>query len=225
MNGAIIELIAANAFLLVSHFLMSHPLRAPMVKVLGNVGFPIVYSLVSLAALVWIYLAFTAAPAADLSGSGTLGWIVATVLTIPAMVLYAGSMAGNPALPSPKAEEQARAEPKGVFKVTRHPMMWGFALWGLSHIVLHWSLRTTITAFAIAALALVGAKLQDRKKELLMGEAWKEWEARTSYWPRLSAFFSVGAMPWIVGIGLFAFLSWLHMPIADIAAGIWRWVY
>jgi len=224
MNGAIVELIAANAFLLVSHFLMSHPLRATMVKALGKVGFQIAYSLVSLGALVWIYFAFAAAPSSDLPGSGNIGWIIATALTLPAMVLFAGSMAGNPALPTPNAEEQARAEPKGVFKVTRHPMMWGFALWGISHIVLHWSLRTSITALAITLLALVGARFQDRKKQLLMGSAWQEWESRTTYWPRWSALFSVGLLPWALGLGFFALFSWLHLPIGDIAAGIWRWL-
>lgn len=224
MNGAIIELICASGFLLVSHFVMSHPLRAAMVKALGDTGFQIAYSLVSLGALVWIYFAFTSAPAGDLPGSGEVGWMIATALTLPAMVLFAGSMMGNPALPTPKAAEQARAEPKGVFKVTRHPMMWGFALWGISHIVLHWSLRTTITALAITLLALVGAKMQDRKKQVLMGEAWQSWECRTSYWPRWSALLSVGAVPWILGLVFFALFSWLHLPIADIAAGIWRWL-
>lgn len=224
MNETLLNLVAANVFLLGSHFAMSHPLRAPLIKALGNAGFQIVYSLVSLGALVWIYFAFTAAPPADLPGSGDLGWIIATALTLPAMVLYAGSMMGNPALPVPNAEEQARKQPKGVFKVTRHPMMWGFALWGISHIVLHWSLRTTITALAITLLALVGAKFQDRKKQVLMGDAWREWESRTSYWPRLGALFSVGVLPWAIGLALFALLSWLHMPIGDIAAGVWRWI-
>lgn len=223
MDGALIELIAANVTLLGSHFAMSHPLRASMVKLLGTGGFMAVYSLVSLAALVWIYFAFRAAPSGDLGGSGEAGWIIATLLTLPAMILYAGSMIGNPALPSPKAEEQARAEPKGVFTITRHPMMWGFALWAISHIVLWFSWRTTITAGAILILALVGAHLQDRKKRAAMGEAWTQWESRTSFWPRLGGFAKAGALPWALGLILFVFLSWLHLPIGGIAAGIWRW--
>lgn len=224
MDGAIIELIAANAAFVGTHFLMSHPLRAAMVKALGNLGFQLAYSAVSFATLAWVYFAFKAAPPADLSGSGDAGWIIATVLTLPAMILFAGSMAGNPALPTPQAEAQARAEPKGVFKVTRHPMMWGFGLWALSHIALFWSTRTMVTAAAMGILALVGAKLQDKKKEALMGEAWAEWESKTSYLPRIGAFASVGIMPWALGLVLFALLSWLHMPMGGIPAGIWRWI-
>ncbi len=223
MNGAIIELIAANAAFVGTHFAMSHPLRAGMVKAIGDVGFQITYSLVSLATLAWVYFAFTAAPPSDLPGTGQIGWIIATLITLPMMVLYAGSMMGNPALATPKAQEQARAEPKGVLRVTRHPMMWGFALWALSHMVLFWSMRTMITAFAMAILALVGAKLQDRKKQVLMGDAWAEWESKTSYWPRWGALPSAGALPWALGLIFFVFFSWLHLPIGGIPAGIWRW--
>lgn len=219
-----LELIAANAAFVGTHFAMSHPLRAPLVKAFGAMGFQVAYSVISLATFAWIYFAFKAAPPADLGGSGEIGWIIATALTLPAMVLFAGSMQGNPALGLPGAEEQARAEPKGVFTITRHPMMWGFALWALSHMVLFWSTRTMITAFAMGFLALVGAKMQDRKKRALMGEAWGEWESRTSFWPRVSGFAKAGAVPWILGLVLFAGLSYLHWPIGDIPAGIWRWI-
>lgn len=224
MDRALLELVLANIAFVGSHFVMSHPLRAPMVKALGETGFQIAYSLVSIGTLAWVYFAFIDAPPADLPGSGSAGWIVATLITLPAMVLFAGSLFGNPAMPTPAAEKQARAGPGGVFRVTRHPMMWAFALWALSHIVLWWSWRTTITAFAIGLLALVGARLQDRKKERLMGESWEQWENRTSYWPRWGRLFTAGLLPWILGLVLFALLSWLHWPLGGIEAGIWRWL-
>ena len=223
MDSAIVTLIAANAAFVGTHFIMSHSVRAPMVKALGGVGFQIVYSLVSVATLAWVYFAFKDAPPADLPGTGEIGWLIATILTLPAMVLFAGSVMGNPALPTPMAQEQARAEPKGVFTVTRHPMMWGFALWALSHMVLFWSIRTMITALAMAVLALIGAKLQDRKKEALMGEAWAVWESRTSYWPRFGGLLGAGALPWALGLIFFIFFSWLHLPLGGIPAGLWRW--
>lgn len=224
METSLYELIAANAGFVGTHFAMSHPLRSPMVKALGDTGQQIAYSIVSLGFFVWIYFAFTAAPSADLAGSGTAGWVVATALTLPAMILFAGSMIGNPALGLPGSEDMARSAPKGVFAITRHPMMWGFALWALSHMVLFWSLRTMITAFAMGFLALVGAAMQDRKKQKLMGDAWLTWESHTSFWPRLSGFAKAGAVPWLLGLALFAGLSWAHIPIGGIAAGIWRWL-
>lgn len=224
MDAALWNLVAANAAFVGTHFAMSHPLRAPMVRMLGAGGFQAAYSVVSFATLGWVVLAFKAAPGGDLGGSGEAGWIIATALTWPAMVLLAGSLIGNPALPTPMAEAQARAAPKGVFRVTRHPMMWGIGLWALSHIVLLWSTRTLVTALAMGILALVGAKLQDAKKEALMGESWAEWESKTSYWPRLGQLFSVGAVPLLGGTVLWLAGSWLHLWSAGIPAGVWKWV-
>jgi uncharacterized membrane protein len=224
MDGTIINLIAANTAFVGTHFAMSHPLRAPMVKALGAGGFQAAYSVVSFATLGWVYFAFIAAPGADLPTSGEAGWIIATVLTWPAMVLLAGSLIGNPALPTPMAEQQALAEPRGVFRVTRHPMMWGIGLWAISHLVLFWSTRTMVTALAMGVLALVGARLQDAKKEALMGAAWAQWESKTSYWPRWGQLASVGAVPLAAGTALWLGGSWLHLWRADIPAGVFRWL-
>jgi len=224
MDGDIITLIAANIAFVGTHFAMSHPLRAPMVKALGAGGFQGAYTVVSFVTLAWVYFAFTAAPPADLPGSGDAGWIAATIITLPAMILLAGSLVGNPALPTPMAEAQARAEPKGVMRVTRHPMMWGIGLWAASHIILFWSIRTMVTALAMGILALVGAKLQDAKKEALMGESWAEWERKTSYWPRWGQLFSVGAVPLVAGTVLWLAGSYIHLWRAGIPAGVFKWL-
>ena len=33
------------------------------------------------------------------------------------------------------AEDAPIPEPRGVFAITRHPMMWSFTLWGTAHIL------------------------------------------------------------------------------------------
>ena len=220
----LVSLAAASLAFVGTHFALSHPLRAPLAGTLGEAGFSLVYSLVAAAAMVWMYLAFSASPPADLGGSGDIGWVIATVLTLPALVLLLGSFRGNPALAAPGAAAAAQREPSGVFRVTRHPMMWGFALWAVSHLVLLWSWRTMVVALAILVLALVGARLQDRKKEVLMGEAWKGWEAKTSYWPRWSKLASAGPLLWIAAIAAWLGITWAHICAGGIPAGIWRWI-
>ena len=208
----LVSLAAACIAIVGTHFALSHPLRAPLVEAIGEGAFMGLYSLVAAACMVWMVFAFRAAPAADLGGAtGEAGWIISTVLTLPALVLFLGSLWKNPALPSPGAAQTITRAPTGVFAVTRHPMMWGFALWAVAHIVLWWSTRTLIVAGAIMILALVGARLQDRKKETLMGAAWTEWEARTSYWPRWSRLFGAGAMLWLA-----ATATWLQIGRAHV---------
>ena len=220
----LVSLTAASLAFVGTHFALSHPLRMPLVKLLGAGGFTVLYSLVAAGCMAWMYFAFTAAPAGGLGGTGEIGWIVATILTLPALVLFLGSLTGNPALPAPGAEKLALRDPTGVFAVTRHPMMWGFALWAMSHLVLWWSWRTNIVALAILVLALLGARMQDRKKEALMGEAWSGWEAKTTYWPRWAMLPRAGLVLWLVAIAAWLGITWWHIRAGGVPAGIWRWV-
>lgn len=224
MDGSLANLAAAGVAFVGTHFLLSHPLRAPLAGRIGERPFLGLYSLVAFATLGWMVLAFRAAPASDLPGTGDIGWALASLLTIVALVLFLGSLRGNPAFPDPKGTPAIPAEPKGAFAVTRHPMMWSFALWALAHALLHWSARTTIVAAAIGFLALAGAHMQDRKKERLLGEAWTGWEAKTSYWPRWGRLLGAGWGVWLLALAAWLAITFAHMPGAGVPAGVWRWL-
>jgi len=228
MDGVGQVLAAAVAFV-GTHFLLSHPLRAPLVARIGERGFAGVYALVAFATLGWLVLAYRAAPmTAPLWTVGDGLWAVVTVVMLFASVLLMGSLIGNPALPGPAGDLPAAA--KGVFAVTRHPMMWSFALWGLCHIAVFPVVANIIVAGAITILALVGARLQDIKKRRLQPERWAAWETKTSYWP-----FAAIAAGWARfggfrphdiagGVVIWLAATWAHLPLAGMAAGVWRWV-
>jgi uncharacterized membrane protein len=218
------SLIAANIAFVGSHFVMSHPMRAGLVRAVGAKGFLGVYSLVSLALFAWIVMAFRqVGPGGEVlwDGTSTVIWTIASLLTVLAMVLLLGSFKGNPAVPDAPAS-LAEAEPAGALRVTRHPMMWGVAIWAVSHMLVMPTPRTLVTAGAMLVLALLGAHLQDGKKEGLMGEAWKGWESRTSFWPRWSALGAIPVTIWLAGIAAWLLATWLHVWLAYVPAGIWR---
>ena len=126
---------AAAAVFVGTHFLLSHPLRKPIVDTVGSAAFLGIYSVVAAATLGWLALAYRAAPAGTPSwpvGDGL--WAAATVVMLLASILLMGSIVRNPALPNPGSPTPAPAEARGVFAVTRHPMMWAFALWGIGSI-------------------------------------------------------------------------------------------
>lgn len=226
MDNALVSLIAAATAFVGSHFALSHPLRSPLVRLTGEKAFPALYSLVAFATFGWLVMAFRAVPpAAPLwDGFASGPWIIATLLMLPASVLLIGSFIGNPAMPAPGAAALAAKGPHGVFHTTRHPMMWSFALWSAAHLLVSPTPRVIALSLAMAFLALVGAHMQDRKKQALMGDAWKGWEGRTSYWPKLAALGKAGMVPWIGGIALWLAASWAHGPLAGMAAGVWRWL-
>ncbi|MFO1254697.1 MAG: NnrU family protein [Sphingomonadaceae bacterium] len=227
MNEQLAGLVAASLAFVGSHFALSHPLRAGLVRRLGDKGFMALYSVVALATFAWMALAFRAMPMGETplwDGTGDGAWAVASVLMLLGSVLLAGSFQGNPALPDPRAQDLARKDPHGVFKVTRHPMMWSFALWSASHIAVSPTPRVLVLAGAIGLLALVGARLQDNKKIATMGADWESWERKTSYLPRLTALAGVGLVPWLGGAVLWLGATWLHLSLIGLPAGIWRWI-
>jgi uncharacterized membrane protein len=227
MDQSLTSLIAAAVAFAGMHFALSHPLRSTIVRLAGAIGFQVIYSLVALASFVWMVMAFRAVgPGGNplWNGQGDAVWVIASLITLVAAVLLAGSFIGNPALPDPRAKALAARDPKGVFRVTRHPMMWSFALWALAHLLVSPSPRQLVMAGAIAFLALAGSHLQDRKKAVLMGAAWSDWSAKTSYWPRFGSLTGAGLVPWLGGTLLWLAASWGHLWGNGMAAGIFRWL-
>jgi uncharacterized membrane protein len=225
--------IIALAIFIGTHFAMSHPLRAPMVKAIGDRGFQIVYSLVSLATFIWAVRLYGQLPdEAPLWVAGDGLWLFASGLMLIGSILFAGSIIGNPALPAPGAAALTKATPSGALAITRHPMMWGFAAWSATHLLVSPQPKVITLAVGLAFLALVGSKGQDRKKQILMGDDWRAWEARTSFIPfggQMS-----GRVPWasampgrtviLLGLALWLIATRFHPAFGAPVAGIWRWL-
>lgn len=224
-------ILAAIAFV-GTHFLLSHPLRAPIVGRIGAGPFLGLYSLVAAVTLLWMVFAYRAAPPQSIAWeAGEAGWVVATIVMWLASVLLVGSLIGNPAMPDPTGAKRPPTEARGVYAITRHPMMWAFMLWSLVHILIWSTPANSIVAGAVLVLALFGSLAQDRKKQALMGADWAGWEAKTSWVP--FAALAGGRARWphaVPGIGvllggtaLWLAASWAHGPLGGGAAGVWRW--
>lgn len=225
------EVAVAAASFVGTHFLLSHPLRAPLVARIGERGFLLLYSLVAAVTLGWLVFAYHAAPDTPfLWPVGDVLWAVVSAVMLVASVLLLGSFIGNPALPSGGGRAQVPDRARGVYSITRHPMLWSFALWGLCHIAVYPTAANIVLAGSIVLLSLVGAALQDRKKETLHPHAWPAWEARTSYWPFAAVASGrarlAGFRPHDLAGGLVVWLAatWAHIPLAGWAAGVWRWI-
>lgn len=226
-------LIAACAAFLGTHFLLSHPLRKPLVDAVGERLFLGLYALVAFATLGWMAHVYARMPdAAPLWSVGDGLWAVASAIMFVASVLFVGSLVGNPALPDPTGAAKPVPRPRGVFAITRHPMMWAFGLWAIAHILVFPQPAQIVLAGSIGLLALGGAALQDIKKRRLQPDFWPRWQDVTSYWPfvAIAQGRAQGAAAWpgrmamVGGTVLWLAATWSHMPLAGMAAGIWRWV-
>ena len=210
--------LAAVAFV-GSHFLLSHRFREALVRRVGVGPFHGIYSLVALVTfgwLIWVYRRL--GDQAPLWTAGDVLWLVATLLMWLGSILFVGSFVRNPALPGARLERGAR--PAGVFGITRHPMMWGFAAWAIVHLLVVATPKAFIFDGAVLLLALGGSVGQDAKKARLMGERFHEWTAQTAFIPFARGLGSPGMVALIGGTLLFFLASWLHPG----PAGFWRWI-
>ena len=208
---------------LATHFLMSHPLRRPLARRMGERAFQGLYSLISLilfGAMIYYYRVIGREPD-RLWDAGDAGWIAGTILMWLAAILFVGSFIKNPALVG--AREPAGG-PKGVFRITRHPMMWSFAIWAGVHMMVIAMPKALVFDSAIIILALGGAAGQDAKKARQFGEAWHEWTAETAFLPFTRGIGNPGAATLIGGTLLYLVATWAHGAIGGMPAGFWRWM-
>ena len=224
---SLVALELASAAFIGTHLLMSHPLRPVLVKALGERGFAAVYSLIAIA-LLWAMSHFYGPASAEapntLWDAGQAGWIIATLLMLLGSILFVGSLRSNPAFPNPGKPVTSIGAARGVFAITRHPMMWSFAIWALVHAIVLPTLASLTVSATIFFLALVGAAGQDRKKARLVGEPWRDWMRRTSFVPFGRGYTSPGVVALIGGTVLWLAATYAHDALGYRPAGIWALV-
>ena len=166
-----------------THFLMSHPLRAPLVRAMGEGPFRGVYSLVALitfGAMIYFYRAI--GREASVWTAGDAVWIVATLLMWLGSILFVGSFVAQSGARRARAARVAAR--RACSAITRHPMMWGFAHLGDRPSDRRRDCRRRWCSTERSSSWRLAASLgQDRKKAALMGERWHEWTAQTAFMP------------------------------------------
>ncbi len=224
MDTGLVRLIAAAGCFVVSHFVMSGPLRPVMVSALREQGFLLVYSLISFGTLGWAIVAFDRAPVTDAAWDGMhpVAWIIGSLLTVVSLALLLPSFKRNPALPGVKAAGLGTVIPSGVFTITRHPMMWGITLWALGHIVVAPTARVFILMVSLILVALLGSHFQDKRKLARNKREFSPWQRRTSFWPKLRNLGKL-RLTWLVALLVWFLITIVHWELFDIPAGPWLW--
>ena len=211
-------LYAALAFVGV-HILTSTPIRAALVKRLGEGGFAGLFSLLSAALLGWLIWANSVAPIEVLwSPAPWTRYISFAFMPLAFVFLTFAFTNRGSAMGGKEGKIAARDPAPGFLKVTRHPMFWGIALWAGSHIPAN-SDRASVYFFGtFVVLALIGMPLQDFKKAALHGAAWGPFAMRTSAIPFLAAIQGRSGLKWsdiswwrvLLGLALFGGFVFAH---------------
>lgn len=217
--------IAAVAWVGIHIGLAGTGLRGVLVGRLGERGFSVLFSLLSVASIWALVAAYNAAPpAAPLwIAPGWLRWVLVAAM-LPAFVLLVSAFTiRNPT--GVGGGEAMRGEARGAIRVTRHPMLWGVAIWAAVHILGNGDAASLLFFGAFLVTALAGMPSIDAKLARRDPEGWAVLAAKTSVLPfgaiaagrnRFAAG-EVGWVPPVLGAALWLGLLAFHRTIFGVA--------
>jgi uncharacterized membrane protein len=192
---------------------------------MGERGFRAGFSLFSLLAIILLVRAYNTAGTGVLWVAPTwLRWLLVLAM-LPAFVLFIASVAGrNPTMIG--GRPASGVEPRGIQRVTRHPMLWSFAIWAAVHMLGNGDTASLVFFGAFLVTALAGMPSIDAKLARRDREGWAQLEAYTSILPFAAIAsgrnrFAPGEIGWIppvLGFVLWAAMLHLHRGIFGVAA-------
>ena len=193
-------------------------LRGVLAQRLGERGFRAAFSVLSVATIAFLILAYRYTPTVPLwVAPPRLRDFLAFVM-LAAFVLFVGAVSvRNPTAVG--GEEAAPAPVTGMQRITRHPMLWSFALWAGAHVIGRGTLDGLLFFGAFLVTALAGMPSIDAKLAARRPALWAELARTTSIVPfgaivaarnRFVAA-EIGWVTPVAGIVLWAvFLAFLH---------------
>ena len=209
-------LLLACIVFLATHFVSSTPLRTVAVDAIGEKAWLGLYTLIAFATIGWMVWAYNKAPLQPLWPGLRLA--PAILMPFSFLLLVGGLLTRNPTAVGQanalKSEEPAR----GMLRVTRHPMMWGFMIWALAHILARGELKSTLFFGSFLVLAGVGAAMIDARKAKTLGGDWTRFVAATSYFPFAAiaqgrnklVWSEIRPQIWVIAVVLYAAFFWFH---------------
>jgi uncharacterized membrane protein len=208
----------ATVVFLLTHYISSTPLRSGLVVVLGENGYLGFYTLISFATLGWTIWAYIRAPYERLwVGDEFKVWAV-VLMPVSLVLIACGALIRNPSAVRQERAVRYMDEPRGILRVTRHPILWGIALWAAVHLIARGDMASVILFGAMLLLAVSGTVLQDRRKERTIGVDWQRFVSVTSNVPFAAIiggrnqfrFDEIGWRKVFAGLALYLVLVFLH---------------
>ncbi len=215
------NLLAACGFFLLIHFGVSGTrLRDSLVRRLGEKPYRGLFSLASLGGMAWLIAAYREAPYIATWGQWLAFRPAAYGLVFVAFLFAVIGLL----TPSPtQVGMESRLDPagaRGMTRITRHPFLWGVALWSATHLLVNGDVASLVLFGSFLVLALGGTVSIDAKRRRRYGGTWRAFAAATSNVPfaalrrgsnRLApALAQIGLWRPLMAIALFAIAFYLH---------------
>ena len=177
------SLLAASSAFFLLHLLPATPLRPRLIGVAGEPVYAAIFSIASAGRFGGWCPPSTPRPMGKAMGRARCVALAQSRAGSLRIHTHVGGVATpNPSAPGgDKVLEKGNAA-AGIFAITRHPLMWGIAIWAIAHMISQPNLRGFVFFGGFAATALIGSYLQQRRKRAQLA-GWPAFEAKTSFVP------------------------------------------
>jgi len=216
------SLIAASALFFAIHiFVSGTPLRSGILAAVGEQAYRGIFSLASLGSVVWMGFAYARAKNLEPMwvAPSWLPHVGALVLLIAFLFAVIGLATPNPtSVQQEGVLKRGDDAAKGIVRITRHPFLWGVALWSAFHVAANGDRASIVFFGTFLVVALAGMVSIDKKRKRALGAEWESFSAKTSLVP-FAAIISgrnslkigeIGAIRFVVAGAVFALVFWGH---------------
>lgn len=227
-----LSLIAAATFFLAIHLLVSGTrLRDALTGRIGTGPYMGLFSLASIAGLVWLGFAFAQARQAPVeevfwSLTPATRYVQIGLQLVAMLLIVPGLTTPNP---TSVRQEGALDRPDvvtGMVRITRHPFLWGAAIWALGHLLVNGHAAAIILFGSLFILAVLGTLSIDAKRRRALGGKWDAFAAQTSNLPFAAIAdgrqrLSLGEIGWwriALGVAVWGLLAWAHPYLFGVRA-------
>jgi uncharacterized membrane protein len=181
-----LDMAIAFVLFLALHSLPARPaMRGRLVAALGERGYLTLYSLASLLALAWLVVVTGRAPYVELWPFAPWQlWVPNLAMPVVCLLVAFGVAAPNPLSFGGRAPERFDPDRPGIAGITRHPLLWAFLLWSISHMVPNGDLAHVLLFGGFSIFALLGMVAVDARLRRTLGSAqWALLARRSSLVP------------------------------------------
>jgi uncharacterized membrane protein len=184
-----IWLVAAAAVFLLIHLLISGTrVRDWITGAIGEGPYMGLFALASVACLVWLAIAYVHAQRGGAdpvfwSATPVTKWLQLAVTFGAFILIVPGLLTPNPTSVRQEGQLSKPDAVRGILRVTRHPFLWGVALWAAGHLMVNGDLASLVLFGSLLVLAILGTGSIDGKRRRKLGESWDGFAAQTSAVP------------------------------------------
>lgn len=219
-------LLAALFFDGIHFFISGTELRGKIVTLIGERRYRGLFSLMSLIGIVWLCRAYRQAEYFQLwEQSQALHPLALIVMVVAFFFVVLAFTTPNPTAVGGEALLTQNAPARGIQRITRHPFLWGVALWSLMHLLLNGDLASVVFFGSFLLLAIGGPFSIDRKRKKASGDAWSRFAAVTSNVPFRAIIegrnsLKIGELGWwpaLLALVVYGVILYLHKTLFGVS--------